>query len=142
MGELHIEGIHTTVPAAELVLHTGLRRRDPFHPLVGEEVGPERPGLGRRHLGHSPDAPIAQTMTVEVNGRKFEVKALLPEGFVGAAPAAGGGAARPKPKTASSSGAGVTAHHRADAGHIGEGEPSEVGDASSPASRCSCSGRR
>ncbi len=57
--------------------------------------------------GTAPEAPTAQEMTVEVNGRKFEVKALLPEGFVGAAPAGGGGARKaPRPKAASSSGSG------------------------------------
>ena len=108
MGELHIEGIHTTVPAAELVLaHPDFAAGTHSTRWLEEEVDLSGLVSDAGKKGDATEAPTAQTLTVEVNGRKFEVKTLLPEGFVGA-PAAGGGGVSgrraPKPKSAASSG--------------------------------------
>ena len=110
MSELHIEGIHTTVPAAELVLaHPDFAAGTHSTRWLEEEVDLSGLVSDAGMKGDPTDAPTAQTLTVEVNGRKFEVKTLLPEGFVGV-PAAGGsptgGSSRkaPKPKSAASSG--------------------------------------
>ena len=108
MGELHIEGIHTTVPAAELVLaHPDFAAGTHSTRWLEEEVDLSGLVSDAGKKGDATEAPTAQTLTVEVNGRKFEVKTLLPEGFVGA-PAAGGGGGSgrraPKPKSAASSG--------------------------------------
>jgi acetyl-CoA/propionyl-CoA carboxylase biotin carboxyl carrier protein len=109
MSEFHVEGIHTTVPAAELVLaHPDFAAGTHSTRWLEEEVDLSGLVSDAGTTGTVPEAPTEQTMTVEVNGRRFEVKALLPEGFVGAARAGGGGGARkaPKPKAASSSGSG------------------------------------
>ncbi|MEP6625106.1 MAG: biotin/lipoyl-containing protein, partial [Acidimicrobiia bacterium] len=108
IGELHVEGIHTTVPAAELVLaHPDFATGTHSTRWLEEEVDLSGLVSDAGTSGTAPEAPTAQTMTVEVNGRKFAVKALLPEGFVGAAPAGSGGSRKaPKPKAASSSGGG------------------------------------
>ena len=110
ISELHIEGIHTTVPAAELVLaHPDFAAGTHSTRWLEEEVDLSGLVSDAGAKGDPTEAPTAQTLTVEVNGRKFEVKTLLPEGFVGA-PAAGGGAGggssrkAPKPKSAASSG--------------------------------------
>ena len=110
MSELHIEGIHTTVPAAELVLaHPDFAAGTHSTRWLEEEVDLSGLVSDAGMKGDPTDAPTAQTLTVEVNGRKFEVKTLLPEGFVGAPAASGGptgGSSRkaPKPKSAASSG--------------------------------------
>ncbi len=109
--ELHIEGIHTTVPAAELVLaHPDFAAGTHSTRWLEEEVDLSGLVSDAGVKGDAVEAPTSQTLTVEVNGRRFEVKTLLPEGFVGAPAAAGGGGASgrkaPKPKSAASSGGG------------------------------------
>ncbi len=110
ISELRIEGIHTTVPAAELVLaHPDFAAGTHSTRWLEEEVDLSGLVSDAGAKGDAAEAPTSQTLTVEVNGRRFEVKTLLPEGFVGA-PAAGGGGASgrkaPKPKSAASSGGG------------------------------------
>ncbi len=108
MQELHIEGIHTTVPAAELVLaHPDFAAGTHTTRWLEEDVDLSGLVSDIGAKGDAPEAPTKQTLSVEVNGRKFEVTALLPEGFVGAS-AGGSGAARkaPKPKAAASTGSG------------------------------------
>ena len=111
ISELHIEGIHTTVPAAELVLaHPDFAAGTHSTRWLEEEVDLSGLVSDAGAKGDAVEAPTSQTLTVEVNGRRFEVKTLLPEGFVGAPAAAGGGGASgrkaPKPKSAASSGGG------------------------------------
>ena len=110
MRELHVEGIHTTVPAAELVLaHPDFAAGTHSTRWLEEEVDLSGLVSDPGEKGTAPEAPTAQTLAVEVNGRRFEVTTHLPEGFVGAASAGGaGGAVRkaPKPKAAASSGSG------------------------------------
>ncbi len=109
MQELHIEGIHTTVPAAELVLaHPDFAAGTHTTRWLEEDVDLSGLVSDIGAKGDAPEAPTKQTLSVEVNGRKFEVTALLPQGFVGAPAAGSGGAARkaPKPKAAASTGGG------------------------------------
>ncbi len=109
MRELHVEGIHTTVPAAELVLaHPDFAAGTHSTRWLEEEVDLSGLVSDIGAKGTAPEVPTAQTLTVEVNGRKFEVTALLPEGFVGGTANGGAGGARKvsKPKSAASSGAG------------------------------------
>ena len=109
MRELHVEGIHTTVPAAELVLaHPDFAAGTHSTRWLEEEVDLSGLVSNIGAKGTAPEAPTAQTLTVEVNGRKFEVTALLPEGFVGTAGSGGAAGARkaPRPKSAASSGSG------------------------------------
>ncbi len=107
MGELHIEGIHTTVPAAELVLaHPDFAAGTHHTRWLEEEVDLSGLVSDAGAKGDASEAPTSQTLTVEVNGRKFEVKTLLPEGFIGAPVGGGSGAGgrkTPKPKSAASS---------------------------------------
>ena len=110
MRELHVEGIHTTVPAAELVLaHPDFAAGTHSTRWLEDEVDLSGLVSDPGAKGTAPEAPTAQTLTVEVNGRRFQVTTHLPEGFVGAASAGtAGGAVRkaPKPRAAASSGSG------------------------------------
>jgi acetyl-CoA/propionyl-CoA carboxylase biotin carboxyl carrier protein len=107
LGELRVEGVHTTVPAHELVLrHPDFASGNHSTRWLEEEV--DLSGLtsdpGRVESAADADAPAARTLPVEVDGRRFEVKVFLPEGAI-AAPSgpAPRKAARPKPRVASAS---------------------------------------
>jgi len=52
MGELHIEGIHTTVLRPNCVLDTRTSPPGPIPPLGGEEVDLSGLVSDSRHLGH------------------------------------------------------------------------------------------
>ena len=113
LQELEIEGIHTTVPAHELVLtHPDFATGNHSTRWLEEEVDTSAL-VSQASSAAAPAAPpeaeglVAQTVPVEVDGKRFSVKLWLPE----AGPAAGGGpgaGARraPKPKATASSGSG------------------------------------
>ena len=105
LSELRVQGIHTTVPAHNLVLsHPDFAAGTHSTRWLEEEVDLSGLTSDSGTTGASADAPISQTMPVEVNGKKFEVKVFIPEGF--ADPASGGARKAPKPKAAASSGSG------------------------------------
>jgi acetyl-CoA/propionyl-CoA carboxylase biotin carboxyl carrier protein len=101
LQELRVQGIHTTVPAHELVLsHPDFAAGRHSTRWLEEEV--DLSGLtsdaGTTTAPAAADDEASSTvLPVEVNGRKFEVKVFLPEGAL-AAPTAGGGAKKSKPK--------------------------------------------
>jgi acetyl-CoA/propionyl-CoA carboxylase biotin carboxyl carrier protein len=107
LGELRVEGIHTTVPAHELVLshpdfaagaHSTrwLEEQVDTSALVSSVTSTEPP--------EDVDGLTPQVVPVEVDGRRFSVKVWMPE--VAAAPAAGAKRS-PRPKAAAAgSGAG------------------------------------
>jgi acetyl-CoA/propionyl-CoA carboxylase biotin carboxyl carrier protein len=110
LQELRVQGIHTTVPAHELVLHhPDFAAGNHSTRWLEEEV--DLSGLtsdAGTTATASEDADATGTVVpVEVDGRKFDVKLFLPEGAL-AAPAAGGAAkkAKPKPRAAATSGGG------------------------------------
>src|SRR4051812_13176195 len=106
LQELRVQGIHTTVPAHELVLnHPDFAAGNHSTRWLEEEV--DLSGLtsdAGTAAAPTEDDASSTVLPVEVNGRKFEVKVFLPEGVL-AAPAAGGGAkqAKPKPRAAAAS---------------------------------------
>jgi len=112
LSELRVQGIHTTVPAHELVLsHPDFAAGTHSTRWLEESV--DLSGLTSDAgitAATVEDAPAAQTIPVEVNGRKFEVKLTLPEGSAAPVAAAGGARRAPKPKStaaASSGGSGT-----------------------------------
>ena len=107
-SELRVQGIHTTVPAHELVLnHPDFAAGNHSTRWLEEEV--DLSGLtsdaGRTAAPAEDGEGAATTVPVEVDGRKFDVKLFLPEGAL-AAPASGGAAekAKPKPRAVATSG--------------------------------------
>ena len=117
-----VQGIHTTVPAHELVPRPPRLRRRATTPRRWLEEEVDLSGLtsdAGTTAAPTEEGDTATRVPVEVNGRKFDVKLFLPEGAL-AAPAAGGGAKKSKPKpraVAASSGGGGRQRGRADAGH-------------------------
>jgi acetyl-CoA/propionyl-CoA carboxylase biotin carboxyl carrier protein len=110
LRELHIEGIHTTVPAHELVLqHPDFAAGNHSTRWLEEEVDLSGLTSDAGTTAAPAEGPAeSTTVPVEVNGRKFDVKLFLPEGAL-AAPAAGGGAvkkAKPKARAVAASGGG------------------------------------
>jgi acetyl-CoA/propionyl-CoA carboxylase biotin carboxyl carrier protein len=109
LQELRIQGIHTTVPAHELVLnHPDFAAGHHSTRWLEEEVDLSGLTSDAGTTATAEDGEAASTtVPVEVNGRKFDVKLFLPEGAL-AAPAAGGGAkkAKPKPRAVAASGGG------------------------------------
>ncbi len=99
LGEFHIEGVHTTIPAhIALIGHPDFAAVEhstkwvendfdvsTFAPLAAPEA---TAGAGTEAAA----APLVErTMPVEVNGKRFTVKVWVPEGAFAAAPAASGG---------------------------------------------------
>jgi acetyl-CoA/propionyl-CoA carboxylase biotin carboxyl carrier protein len=111
LRELEVGGIHTTVPAHELVLaHDDFAAGHHSTNWLEQEV--DLSGLtsdtGAGATVVDGETELAErTVPVEVDGKRFNVKLWLPDAPVAAAPAGGGGAKRaPKPKAATSTGSG------------------------------------
>jgi len=106
LQELRVQGIHTTVPAHELVLnHPDFAAGNHSTRWLEEEV--DLSGLtsdaGTTAAPAEADDGASTVVPVEVNGRKFDVKLFLPEGAL-AAPAGGAAKkAKPKPRAAAAS---------------------------------------
>ena len=111
LRELVVDGIHTTVPAHELVLaHPDFAAGNHSTNWLENEVdlsgltSDAGHGGGR---GAEPEALVERTVPVEVDGKRFNVKLWLPDAPVVAAGSGAGGAKRaPKPKAAASTGGG------------------------------------
>ena len=129
LQELVVEGIHTTVPAHELVLdHPDFAAGNHSTNWLENEVDLSgltsdggRPRRAPRPT--EPDALVERTVPVEVDGKRFNVKVWLPDApVVAGGPVAAGGQAR-----AEAEGRGIDRQRRqrhdqrADAGHDREG---------------------
>jgi acetyl-CoA/propionyl-CoA carboxylase biotin carboxyl carrier protein len=115
LQEHEVGGIHTTVPAHELVLaHDDFAAGHHSTNWLEQEV--DLSGLtsdtGAGATVVDGETELAErTVPVEVDGKRFTVKVWLPDAPVAAAPAAGGGSGAkraPKPKAATSTGGGGT----------------------------------
>jgi acetyl-CoA/propionyl-CoA carboxylase biotin carboxyl carrier protein len=109
LQELRVEGIHTTVPAHELVLtHPDFAAGEHSTRWLEEQVDTSTLVSQASAAQVPDDAPedvTPRVVPVEVDGRRFSVKLWLPE--VAAAPAAGTGRKRaPRPKAAAGGGGG------------------------------------
>jgi acetyl-CoA/propionyl-CoA carboxylase biotin carboxyl carrier protein len=110
LQELVVEGIHTTVPAHELVLahpdfaagHHSTNWLENEVDLSGltSEAGPATA------VDTDAEALTERTVPVEVDGKRFNVKLWLPDAPVVAGAGAGTTKRAPKPKAAASSGSG------------------------------------
>jgi acetyl-CoA/propionyl-CoA carboxylase biotin carboxyl carrier protein len=110
LQELVVEGIHTTVPAHELVLahpdfaagHHSTNWLENEVDLSGltSEAGPATA------VDTDAEALTERTVPVEVDGKRFNVKLWLPDAPVVAGAGAGAAKRAPKPKAAASSGSG------------------------------------
>ncbi len=110
LQELRVSGIHTTVPAHNLVLsHPDFAAGTHSTRWLEEQVDLSGLESDAGTTAAPAEAPSSQVLPVEVNGKKFDVKVFLPDGMLTAAASAGGGAGdtrkAPKPKSAASSGA-------------------------------------
>jgi acetyl-CoA/propionyl-CoA carboxylase biotin carboxyl carrier protein len=113
LGEFEIAGVATTIPAdVALLSHPDFAAATHSTKWVEEEVDPSIfarvPDATAASTAAGEEAPelVEQTVTVEVNGKRFSIKLWLPD-----APAAGPSprrrpAARPRPGAASGGGAG------------------------------------
>jgi acetyl-CoA/propionyl-CoA carboxylase biotin carboxyl carrier protein len=111
LQELEVSGIHTTVPAHELVLaHDVFAAGHHSTNWLEQEVDlsglTSDTGAGAVVAAADGETELAErTVPVEVDGKRFSVKVWLPDAPVAAAPAGGAGAKRaPKPKAATSTG--------------------------------------
>ena len=105
LQELTVEGIHTTVPAHELVLnHPDFAAGTHSTRWLEEEV--DTSGLvsdsGAATAEADEDGLTPSLVPVEVNGRRFEVKVWLPEGAPVASSSTRSSKKAPRPKTAGS----------------------------------------
>jgi acetyl-CoA/propionyl-CoA carboxylase biotin carboxyl carrier protein len=114
LQELEVGGIHTTVPAHNLVLAhddfaTGHHSTNWLEQEVDLSGLTSDTGTAAVPAAGGEEALAERTVPVEVDGKRFSVKVWLPDAPVAAAPATGGGAKRaPKPKAATSTGGGGT----------------------------------
>jgi acetyl-CoA/propionyl-CoA carboxylase biotin carboxyl carrier protein len=114
LQELVVEGIHTTVPAHELVLnHPDFAEGHHSTNWLETEVdlsgltSSATPGGAVTSEGAEPEALTERTVPVEVDGKRFNVKVWLPDApVVSGSGGAAGGKRAPKPKAAASSGSG------------------------------------
>ena len=132
-GELEIDGIHTTVPAAQssLLDHPDFAAGNHSTKWVEDEVDPSvLAAAAPRRTGSRPPTPsrgrplVERTVPVEVDGKRFAVKVWLPDAPAAAAPARRRRRRRHgrKPRLAPrGGGAGDGTISRADAGHDREG---------------------
>jgi acetyl-CoA/propionyl-CoA carboxylase biotin carboxyl carrier protein len=111
LQELRVQGIHTTVPAHELVLsHPDFAAGAHSTRWLEEEV--DLSGLtsdAGSTAATAEDDAAGTVLPVEVNGRRYEVKVFLPEGaLVAPSTGSGGGAkkAKPKPRAVAAGGGG------------------------------------
>ena len=135
-SELVVEGIHTTVPAHELVLahpdfaagHHSTNWLENEVDLSGLDLRAPARGRGRRPRATT--RCVERTVPVEVDGKRFAVKVWLPDApVVGARRRCAAAKRAPKPKAAASTRQRRQRHdHRADAGHDREGARRTSGD--------------
>ncbi|MGZ4691554.1 MAG: acetyl-CoA carboxylase biotin carboxylase subunit [Acidimicrobiia bacterium] len=110
LRELVVEGIHTTVPAHELVLsHPDFAAGNHSTSWLENEV--DLSGLTSHASPAStdtadPDARTEHTVPVEVDGKRFNVRLWLPDLPAGTGGATSSGRRAPKPKAAASTGSG------------------------------------
>jgi acetyl-CoA/propionyl-CoA/long-chain acyl-CoA carboxylase, biotin carboxylase, biotin carboxyl carrier protein len=113
LAELVVDGIHTTVPAHELVLEhpdfaaghhstSWLENEVDLSGLTSDAGG----AAGGTAAAAEPDELVERTVPVEVDGKRFTVKLWLPDAPVVASGGPGGGRRAPKPKAAASTGSG------------------------------------
>ncbi len=115
LQELVVEGIHTTVPAHELVLaHPDFAAGNHSTSWLENEVdlsaltsSSAPASTAPATDGADPEALVERTIPVEVDGKRFNVRLWLPDAPAAAAPPArSGGKRAPKPKAAASTGGG------------------------------------
>jgi acetyl-CoA/propionyl-CoA carboxylase, biotin carboxylase, biotin carboxyl carrier protein len=115
LQELVVEGIHTTVPAHELVLaHPDFAAGNHSTSWLENEVDLSALASSSAPAstapatdGADPEALVERTIPVEVDGKRFNVRLWLPDAPAAAAPPArSGGKRAPKPKAAASTGGG------------------------------------
>jgi acetyl-CoA/propionyl-CoA carboxylase biotin carboxyl carrier protein len=111
LQELVVDGIHTTVPAHELVLpHPDFAAGHHSTNWLENEVdlsGLTSDAGGVSATATEPDALVERTVPVEVDGKRFNVRVWLPDAPLSGAGGGGSGTRRaPKPKAAASSGSG------------------------------------
>ena len=108
LEETIIEGVATTIPAAEIILsHEDFA--DATHSTKWVEDTLDLSGLQVNVVGGSDDeegAKVLRSVTAEVGGRRYDVKLWLPESSVGTV-VASGGAKTPKRKGGGGSVAGA-----------------------------------
>jgi acetyl-CoA/propionyl-CoA carboxylase biotin carboxyl carrier protein len=116
LQELVVEGIHTTVPAHELVLahpdfaagshSTNWLENEVDLSGLTSEASPGGAAPASSDGTAESDALVERTLPVEVDGKRFTVKLWLPDAPAIAAGGGGAGAAKraPKPKAAASTG--------------------------------------
>jgi acetyl-CoA/propionyl-CoA carboxylase biotin carboxyl carrier protein len=110
LDELDIEGIATTAPAHRALLaHPDFGAGAHSTKWVEDEIDATVFTTESAATGAPPDAPadqpdlVEQTVTVEVNGKRFRVRLWLPEGAAGPAPRR---RAAPRPRPGAGAGAG------------------------------------
>jgi acetyl-CoA/propionyl-CoA carboxylase, biotin carboxylase, biotin carboxyl carrier protein len=114
LQELVVEGVHTTVPAHELVLsHPDFAAGNHSTNWLENEVdlsgltSDSGAGASAASAPAEPESLVERTVPVEVDGKRFNVKVWLPDAPVVAAGSGAGGTKRaPKPKAAASTGGG------------------------------------
>jgi acetyl-CoA/propionyl-CoA carboxylase, biotin carboxylase, biotin carboxyl carrier protein len=116
LAEFEIEGVKSTIPAqVALLAEPAFIEGKHSTKWLEEEVDPELLHAGAAAAaapvsGEGPEALIARTVPVEVDGRRFEVKVWLPES---PEPISGGGGAAPagakgrRPRSAAGGGGGA-----------------------------------
>jgi acetyl-CoA/propionyl-CoA carboxylase biotin carboxyl carrier protein len=110
LQELVVEGIHTTVPAHELVLeHPDFSAGHHSTNWLENEVdlsGLTSDAGTTTAVDTDGEALTERTVPVEVDGKRFDVKLWLPDTPVVSTAGAGGAKRAPKPNAAASSGSG------------------------------------
>jgi acetyl-CoA/propionyl-CoA carboxylase biotin carboxyl carrier protein len=112
LRELVVDGVHTTVPAHELVLaHPDFAAGTHSTNWLENEVDlgamtPSTTGTSAPVTDADGEERTEQTVPVEVDGKRFEVKLWLPAAAAAPVAAAGPAKRAPKPKAAVSSGGG------------------------------------
>ncbi len=110
LQELVVDGIHTTVPAHELVLaHPDFAAGHHSTNWLENEVdlaGLTSDAGATTAVDSDTEALTERTVPVEVDGKRFDVKLWLPDAPVVASAGPGGAKRAPKPKAAASSGSG------------------------------------
>ncbi len=107
LGELRVQGIHTTVPVDELVLsHPDFAAGEHSTRWLEEQVDLSGLVSDSGATATPEEDGEATVVPVEVNGKKFDVKLYLPGGVPAASGASGPARRAPKPKSAAHTGAG------------------------------------
>jgi acetyl-CoA/propionyl-CoA carboxylase biotin carboxyl carrier protein len=113
LGEFEIAGLATTIPADRVLLeHPDFEAARHSTKWVEDELDPSifasAPAVNATATGDdaAPAELVEQTVTVEVNGKRFSVRLWLPEASTSSTSSRRRPAARPRPGAASGGGAG------------------------------------